>query len=163
MRCRRLTFSLERPSRVWGINSPKVSMYQTPSQYETKFHRVIDNSISSPQNFGAAAKDRALQGCNSSADAALQTAGVAASKRHTWAPVDPAGASPKRKIPGDSGDRVTRFLQRYTKENPALRVRFSGGTTPFRSMAPCTRKPERFLLKPAHATRVLSLSIFLPR
>src|SRR5271165_5500976 len=27
MRCRLLTFSLERPSRVWGINSPKVSMY----------------------------------------------------------------------------------------------------------------------------------------
>src|ERR1700686_835678 len=27
MRCRLLTFSLERPSRVWGINSPKASMY----------------------------------------------------------------------------------------------------------------------------------------
>src|SRR5512140_792835 len=27
MRCRLLTFSLERPSRVWGINSLKVSMY----------------------------------------------------------------------------------------------------------------------------------------
>src|SRR5258708_18419926 len=27
MRCRLLTFSLERASRVWGINSPKASMY----------------------------------------------------------------------------------------------------------------------------------------
>src|SRR3984893_9825023 len=27
MRCRLLTFSLERPSRAWGINSPKASVY----------------------------------------------------------------------------------------------------------------------------------------
>ena len=27
MRCRLLTFSLERASRVWGINAPKASMY----------------------------------------------------------------------------------------------------------------------------------------
>ncbi len=60
--------------------------YQTPSQYETKFIRVIDNAISSPQSIDAAPEDRALQGCNSSADAALQTAGVGASRRHTLAP-----------------------------------------------------------------------------
>src|SRR6266852_5758460 len=53
--------------------------YRTPSQYETKFIRVIDNAISSPQSIDAAPEDRALQGCNSSADAALQTAGVGAS------------------------------------------------------------------------------------
>src|ERR1700730_2716798 len=57
-------------------------------------------------------------------------------KRQVWplpggtpGPADPAGASPKRKIPGGSGDRVTRFLQQYTKENRKLRVRFFGGST----------------------------------
>src|SRR6516225_3312275 len=34
----------------------------------------------------------------------------------------PAGASLKRKIPGGSGDRVTRFLRQRTKENRQLRV-----------------------------------------
>jgi len=77
--------------------------YQTPSQYETTFSRVIDNAISSPRIIDTAPEDRALQGCNSSADEALQTAGVAASRRHTWAPVDPAGASPKRKNPRGFG------------------------------------------------------------
>ena len=84
--------------------------YHTPSQYETEFSRVIDIGISSPQSIDVASEDRALQGCNSSADATLQTAGAAASGQST-ALAGPAGASPKRKIPGGSGDRVTRFLR----------------------------------------------------
>jgi hypothetical protein len=57
--------------------------YQTPSQYETEFSRVIDIGISSPQSIDVASEDRALQGCNSSADATLQTAGAAAAGRPT--------------------------------------------------------------------------------
>lgn len=83
--------------------------YQAPSQYETEFLRVIDTGVDIGQSIDAAPEDRALRGRTSSADVALQTAGVAASRRHTGPP--PAGASPKRKIPGGSGDRVTRFLQ----------------------------------------------------
>ena len=55
--------------------------YQTPSQYETEFNRVVDIAISSAQSVDVAPEDRALQGCNSSADATLQTAGKAASRR----------------------------------------------------------------------------------
>jgi len=82
--------------------------YQTPSQYETEFSKVIDIANSSPQSIDVAPEDRALQGCNSSADATLQTAGGAAPERPAGQ-ASPAGASPKRKIPGGSGDRVTRF------------------------------------------------------
>ena len=57
--------------------------YHTPSQYETEFSRVIDIGISSPQSIDVASEDRALQGCNSSADATLQTAGAAASGQST--------------------------------------------------------------------------------
>jgi Integrase core domain len=84
--------------------------YQTPSQYETKFERVIDIGFDATQSVDVASEDRALRGRNSSADAALLTAGVAASEQPIG-PAGPAGASPKRKIPGGSGDRVTRFLQ----------------------------------------------------
>jgi putative transposase len=83
--------------------------YQTPRQYETPFERVIDIEIGAAQSVDIAPEDRALRGRTSSADAALQTAGVAASGRPAG-PAGPAGASPKRKIPGGSGDRVTRFL-----------------------------------------------------
>ena len=82
--------------------------YHTPSQYETEFSRVIDIGISSPQSIDVASEDRALQGCNSSADATLQTAGAAASGQST-ALAGPAGASPKRKIPRGSGNKVPRF------------------------------------------------------
>ena len=76
--------------------------YQTPRRYETEFKRVVDSESSPRQASGAAAEDRALRGRTSSAEAALQTAGGAASRR----PAGPAGASPKRKIPGGSEDRV---------------------------------------------------------
>jgi hypothetical protein len=79
--------------------------YQTPRQYETPFERVIDIEIDAAQSVDVAPEDRALRGRTSSADAALQTAGVAASGRPAG-PAGPAGASPKRKIPGGSGDRV---------------------------------------------------------
>ncbi len=79
--------------------------YRTPSQYETEFSRVIDIGINSPQNIDVAPEDRALQGCNSSAEVTLHTAGRAASMRPAGLS-EPAGASPKRKIPGGLGDRV---------------------------------------------------------
>jgi len=77
--------------------------YRTPSQYETKFSRVIDNAISSPQSIDTAPEDRALQGCNSSADATLQTAGVAASRRYTWPPGRSCRSKPKAKNPRGFG------------------------------------------------------------
>jgi putative transposase len=49
--------------------------YQTPNQYETEFNRVIDIGINSPQSGDVAPEDRALQGCNSSAEVTLHTAG----------------------------------------------------------------------------------------
>jgi putative transposase len=85
--------------------------YQTPCQYETQFERVIDSEIDVAQGVDAATEDRALRGRTSSADAALPTAGAAASGEPTGPGPVPAGASPKRKIPGGSGDRVTRFLR----------------------------------------------------
>jgi putative transposase len=85
--------------------------YQAPGQYETEFRRVIDTGLDIGQSIDAAPEDRALRGRTSSADAALQTAGVAAYGQPTGPGPEPAGASPKRKIPGGSGDRVTRFLQ----------------------------------------------------
>src|SRR5271163_5082635 len=38
MRCRLLTFSLERPSRVWGINSPKVVLPPKKRTRNTRFY-----------------------------------------------------------------------------------------------------------------------------
>jgi len=85
--------------------------YQTPRNYETKFRQVIDIEPNRAQSLDAATEDRALRGRTLSAVAALQTAGVAAlCAAHRSGP-EPAGASPKRKIPGGSGDRVTRFLR----------------------------------------------------
>jgi transposase InsO family protein len=85
--------------------------YQTPRNYETKFWQVIDIESNRAQSLDAATEDRALRGRTLSAAAALQTAGVAAYARPTGPGPQPAGASPKRKIPGGSGDRVTRFLR----------------------------------------------------
>jgi hypothetical protein len=85
--------------------------YQTPCQYETEFKQVIDSEIDLAQAVNVATEDRALRGRTSSADAALQTAGAAAYGQPTGPGPVPAGASPKRKIPGGSGDRVTRFLR----------------------------------------------------
>ena len=80
--------------------------YETPSRYETKFNRVIDTRIDTWQSIDAVPEDRALRGRTSSADAALQTAGVVAYGQPTGPAPAPAGASQKRKIPGGSGDRV---------------------------------------------------------
>ena len=52
--------------------------YQTPCWFETQFKRVIDSQIDLAQGLDVATEDRALRGRTSSADAALQTAGVAA-------------------------------------------------------------------------------------
>ena len=85
--------------------------YKAPCQYETEFKRVIDSKIDVAQGVDVATEDRALRGRTSSADAALQTAGAAAYEQPTGPGPVPAGASPKRKIPGRSGDRVTRILR----------------------------------------------------
>ena len=85
--------------------------YKAPCQYETEFKPVIDSEIDVAQAVDVATEDRALRGRTSSADAALQTAGAAASRQPTGPGPVPAGASLKRKIPGGSGDRVTRFLR----------------------------------------------------
>jgi hypothetical protein len=53
--------------------------YETPSQYETKFNRVIDTRIDTWQSIDAVPEDRALRGRTSSADAA-------ACKRRAWLP-----------------------------------------------------------------------------
>src|SRR5271166_4481034 len=57
--------------------------YRTPCLYETQFERVIDIEINQAQGLDAATEDRALRGRTSSADAALQTAGVVAYGRPT--------------------------------------------------------------------------------
>jgi integrase-like protein len=101
--------------------------YQTPRKYETKFGQVIDIESNRAQSLDAEAEDRALRGRTSSADADLQTAGVAAYGRPTGPRPAPAGASPKRKIPGGSGDRVAPIPSINSKENRELRVRFFGG------------------------------------
>jgi hypothetical protein len=59
--------------------------YQTPCHYETKFERVIDIETTHTPRLDAEREDRALRGRTSSADAALQTAGVVASRRPTGA------------------------------------------------------------------------------
>src|SRR6201998_4338733 len=104
--------------------------YQTPCQYETEFKGVIDSEIDLAQAVNAATEDRALRGRTLSADAALQTAGAVASGQPTGPGSVPAGACPKRKIPGGSGDRGTRFLRQQTKETRQLRVRFFWNKNP---------------------------------
>jgi hypothetical protein len=56
--------------------------YQAPCKYETQFKRVIDIEMEAAQGVDVATEDRALRGRTSSADAALQTAGVAALRQH---------------------------------------------------------------------------------
>ena len=86
--------------------------YQTPCQYETEFKRVIDSEIDVAQGVDVATEDRALRGRNSSADAALQTAGAAAYGRPTGpGPGTPPEQAQSEKSQGGSGDRVTRFLR----------------------------------------------------
>jgi hypothetical protein len=72
---------------------PWVTGHQT--DIETEFNRVIDMVISSPQSFDVSSEDRALQGCNSSAETTLHTAGEPALNRACRLAV-PAGASQKR-------------------------------------------------------------------
>jgi transposase InsO family protein len=55
--------------------------YQTPCQYDTEFERVIVIESNPAQCLNAPTEDRALRGRTSSADAALQTAGVAAHRQ----------------------------------------------------------------------------------
>src|SRR5438132_8074655 len=85
--------------------------YQAPCKYETKFKRVIDIEIGTAQGVAVATEDRALRGRTASADAALANGGCGCLQAAPRPRAGPAGASQKRKIPGGSGDRVTRFLR----------------------------------------------------
>jgi hypothetical protein len=70
--------------------------YQTPRQYETNFKEVIDSRNGVPEVLDAASEGRAMRGRTSSAErqARPPKGGLPA----------PAGASPKRKIPGSLRD-----------------------------------------------------------
>jgi putative transposase len=74
--------------------------YQTPRQYETYFKEVIDSRNDSPEVLDAASEDRAMRGRTSSAERPCE--------RQARPPCGglpaPAGASPKRKIPGSLRD-----------------------------------------------------------
>jgi putative transposase len=86
--------------------------YHTPCQYETNFVCVIDNGSNRAQRLNAATEDRALRGRTSSADAALHTGrcGRLRAAHPPKAETCPEQVQ-KRKIPGGSGDRVTRLPQ----------------------------------------------------
>jgi putative transposase len=86
--------------------------YQTPRQYETNFNQVIDSRNGSLEVLPAAPEDRALRGRTSSAGAALQTAGA---RPPCGGLPAPAGASPKRQIPGSLRGRA---LQAPTHQHP---------------------------------------------
>jgi putative transposase len=77
--------------------------YQAPVQYETDFNRVIDSGLELGQSIDAAPEDRALRGRTSSADVALQTAGVTASGRHTKPSRRSCRSKPKAKNPRGFG------------------------------------------------------------
>ena len=77
--------------------------YQAPVQYETEFSRVIDSGLELGQSIDAAPEDRALRGRTSSADMALQTAGVTASGRHTKPGRRSCRSKPKAKNPRGFG------------------------------------------------------------
>ena len=66
--------------------------YRTPRQYETELERVIDIESDPAQRLNVATEDRALRGRTSSAEAALQTAGAAASRQ----PTDPGPVLPEQ-------------------------------------------------------------------
>ena len=72
--------------------------YQAPVHYETEFGRVIDSGVDFGQSIDAASEDRALRERTSSAEVALQTAGMTASGRHTK-PSRPCRSKPKAKNP----------------------------------------------------------------
>jgi hypothetical protein len=95
--------------------------YETPSRYETKFNRVIDTRIDTWQSIGAVPEDRALRGRTSSADAALQTAGVVAYGQ-------PTGTAPAQaKSVKSQGVRGTESPD--SLNNKLKGVRFFGGST----------------------------------
>jgi len=77
--------------------------YQTPYEYETEFKRVIDIESNPAQCLNAATEDRALRGRTSSADAALQTAGVAAHRQPTGPRAGTCRSKSKAKNPRGFG------------------------------------------------------------
>jgi putative transposase len=113
--------------------------YQTPRKYETQFKRVIDIEMGQPQGVDVATEDRALRGRTSSADAALQTAGVAASGHHPGPGSVPPEQAQSEKSQGVRGTESPDSFD--NKENRQLRVRFFGGTTNVCMSHQWTRQP----------------------
>jgi putative transposase len=85
--------------------------YRTPCQYETKFERVLTLRPTQPK---ISMLQRRTELCGDAPRAPLRPCKRQARSLTGDPPAQgppPAGASPKRKIPGGSGDRVTRFLR----------------------------------------------------
>jgi hypothetical protein len=84
----------------------------SPSEYETKFVQVIDIESNRAKSPDAATEERALLRTHLERRCSLANGGRGRLRASTGPGPAPAGASPKRKIPGGSGDGVTRFLRR---------------------------------------------------
>ena len=84
--------------------------YQTPCRYETQFKRVIDSKSDLAQSVDVAAEEEL---CGDAPRAPMQPCKrrVRPLRAAHRPRAGPAGARTKRKIPGGSGDRVTRFLR----------------------------------------------------
>jgi hypothetical protein len=102
--------------------------YETPSQYETKFNRVIDTTINTWQSIDAVPEDRALWGRTSSADAALQTAGVVAYGQPTGQRQHLPEQAESVKSQGVRETESPDSLNNTLKKNRESGVRFFGGS-----------------------------------
>jgi hypothetical protein len=81
---------------------------QPASKRTTGYRKVIEGKINSLHTTDAALEDRAMQGRNSSASVAVQTAGKAASKQPAGSAILPVQAKGE-KSQGVLGDRAPRF------------------------------------------------------
>ena len=87
--------------------------YQTPRQYETNFKEVIDSRNGVPEVLEAASEGRAMRGRTSSAERPCERQVQAAERR-------PAGASPKRKIPGSLRGRASQVRPHEHPRKPKI-------------------------------------------
>ena len=100
--------------------------YQAPCKYETQFKRVIDIEMGAAQGVDVATEHRALRGRTSSADAVLQTAGVAAFRQHPGpGPVLPEQAQ-SEKSQGVRGTESPDCSYQTLNKTQQLVVRFLG-------------------------------------
>jgi transposase InsO family protein len=100
--------------------------YQAPCKYETQFKRVIDIEMGAAQGVDVATEHRALLRTHLERRCSLANGGCGCLQAAPRPRAGPAGASPKRKTPGGSGDRVTRFLRLTLKKTENYVSVFSG-------------------------------------